>query len=372
MVEDGFSGLLWVGIMMIILSLTTIARGWFGVGIHRELPRLRVFAGENLKVLVNLKNTFFIPFLWVRFSDKLPITYILKDNKAKEVDGSVHLLSRRTKTFSYVLEDIPRGKMVWYGLDLFRTDIFGLVEVSKKINSHDELLVYPRYVDIPANLLLNNNHENQGISKLYKGNDYSQISGVREYQRGDKLSLVNWKVSARKGELMSKEFYPPLNQETHILLDCHNTNFTDEYNEEFELQVSIAASLVNGMGKTQRGLTLLFNNKCEDIVVYKSKEYFLSDAMKKLALVQPKGDFPLDNFINENYYAKNKAVNLSIVTNHISEKLLKQFSLGTKNVKATVYYVGEDLNNISKYPFIKHIRTLECLKIPKVRGVANG
>ncbi|QNO15226.1 DUF58 domain-containing protein [Alkalicella caledoniensis] len=370
--DQRISGLIWLGITMTLLPTITVIRGWKGISINRQLPRERIFAGEDVKILVNLENFFYVPFFWVRFSDKLPISYIYKQKQENQVHGNVHFLTQKGKNHSYTLYDVPRGNLSWNYFSLFRTDLFGFVEVSKDVDCRSQLLIYPRYVDVSSSHLYNQYDENNGVSKLYKGNDYSQISGVREYQRGDKLSLIHWKVSARKNNLMSKEFYPLLNQETHIVLDCHKSNYPDEYNDNFELAVSVAASLVNSLGKVHKGIALLFNNKNKDAVIFKSKEYFINDAMKRLALVQPSGDMPLERFISQNYLNQNSGVSLLIVTNKLSDSLIRRMLLGSRNIKYTVYYVGEDLNSNNKYSFIKPIKELDDLKNPKVRSVANG
>ncbi len=375
MENSKIASLFWIGLLMALLPIITIARAWFGINVQRVLPKDRIYAGDKLRVIFWIENRIYIPFLWVRFEDKIPYRYLIKNPEQEDVSESLYLLKKGRQTFTYALEDVPRGVLKWSSIKLFRSDLLGLVEVTKSIDNSQDALVYPKFIDISPNELYNQNDENHGVTRLFKGNDYSQISGVREYQRGDKLSLIHWKVSARKNNLMSKEFYPLLNQETHIVLDCDKNNYPGDYNEQFELGVSIAASIVNSLAKVERGLNLVLNSKNKEIVSYKSKEYFLSDAMKKLALVNPDGESSIDLLLSQQYFNQNRGVTLFIITNKITDKTLNKLLLASKRVKPTVFLVGEKGKTKEKkhnYYFVRNIGSLEELLNLGARGVVNG
>ena len=48
----------------------------------------------------------------------------------------------------------------------------------------------------------------------------NEIFGVREYQRGDPLRRIHWRTSARRGELVVREFEPPGRRTLTVLLDA--------------------------------------------------------------------------------------------------------------------------------------------------------
>ncbi|MDO4483531.1 MAG: DUF58 domain-containing protein [Clostridia bacterium] len=50
--------------------------------------------------------------------------------------------------------------------------------------------------------------------------DVSNPTDIRNYQPGDALKKIHWKISARKGELMVRRFEQPVLPELLVLMDC--------------------------------------------------------------------------------------------------------------------------------------------------------
>lgn len=376
-IEDArVSSLFWLGIVMLIAPFITILRGWYGVKVFRKLPKHRIYAGNYLEVKIEATNSLFIPLLSLNINERYPIRYISKNKVHGELSIPIHFLNRGIKYNSYLLENVPRGKLRWDKISVFRNDLLGFVSLSKDQELYQEILIYPKYVDIKISKLLNRD-ENKGATRVIRGNDYSQISGVRDYERGDKLSLIHWKVSARKNTLMSKEFFPLLNQEAHIILDCDSNNYPGLYNEEFELAVSVAASIANSLAKYEKGLVLKLNNKQKEVVSFKNSQYFVTKVMDSLATVEANGIQPLDKMLNHHYFNfhDNKGITLFIITNKLSENILNRLSIGAGKVRSKVYLVGEDYDavKLQKYTFVNNIRSLDELKNShnNVRRVSN-
>lgn len=375
--DERIAKIFWLGFVMLIAPFVTIIRGWNGIKVSRILPKKRIYAGNYLEVKLEASNSFIIPLLWMNIIERYPLRYISKQKVGGELSAPIHFLGRSKKHFSYLLEDVPRGRIKWDRVSILRNDIMGFVTISKEQELQQDMLVYPKHVDMDIDRLLNKD-ENHGASRVIRGNDYSQISGVRDYERGDKLSLVHWKVSARKNSLMSKEFFPLLNQEAHIILDCDRNNYPGYYNEDFELAVSVAASIANSLAKYEKGLLLKFNNKQREVINYKSSQYFVSKVMDSLATVEANGVQPLERMLNYSYlnFHDNRGITLFIITNRIDENLLQRLSLGSSKLRAKVYLVGESVDGLklSKYSFVNHVKSLNQLKTTntKVRRISNG
>ena len=65
----------------------------------------------------------------------------------------------------------------------------------------------------------------------------AMAASVRNYQPGDRFSALDWKTSARRNELMTKEFDPLQSVNMTLLLDCIPS-------PSFEAAVSASASLL--------------------------------------------------------------------------------------------------------------------------------
>lgn len=59
------------------------------------------------------------------------------------------------------------------------------------------------------------------------GDEPAEIFDVRKYHGGDSLNRIHWKLSARKDELLVKEFSFPVSKDNCILLELKNCNDND-------------------------------------------------------------------------------------------------------------------------------------------------
>lgn len=70
--------------------------------------------------------------------------------------------------------------------------------------------------------------ESSEYSAKRPGEDASEIFDVREYQQGDSLNRIHWKLSAKEDILVVKEFSMPLSRSNCILLELNETDTQEE------------------------------------------------------------------------------------------------------------------------------------------------
>jgi len=107
----------------------------------------------------------------------------------------------------YQFRPLKRGRYRWSGLTVEGTDALGLVSTRKHYEtSPAEMTVLPRPIpvsfDIPS-------AAGWGISEAESGQARGaglEPRGVRSYVHGDALRHVHWRSSAKRGELLVKEF----------------------------------------------------------------------------------------------------------------------------------------------------------------------
>ena len=81
-----------------------------------------------------------------------------------------------------------------------------------------ELLVLPRTFDIEPLKLAPGDPGSELMARATE--DLSAPSDVRNYQPGDAMKKIHWKLSLRKRELMVRKFDEPILQDVLILMDC--------------------------------------------------------------------------------------------------------------------------------------------------------
>ena len=90
-------------------------------------------------------------------------------------------------------------------------DLFGLFSNTRVDTSHDYLLVYPKVYPLPDLRLpaVKPLGDSRGGIRIYE--DTSRPSGLRDYQVGDPLKIVDWKASARMQQLQVRTYEPSSN-----------------------------------------------------------------------------------------------------------------------------------------------------------------
>ncbi len=97
-------------------------------------------------------------------------------------------------------------------------DLYGLFSMRKKGFKPEETMVLPRPFDIEKPTFAVGE---EGIAALrLASEDYNAPDDMRAFRPGDPLKRVHWKLYARKGELLVRQYEAPMPPDTLILLDC--------------------------------------------------------------------------------------------------------------------------------------------------------
>lgn len=147
----------------------------------------------------------------------------------------------------YVMQEIPRGRHPFQVIRVRISDMFGFMHKEHSFAVRDELIVYPtaREVHMYGRMSAFDHGEQSAYSFRLKSTNIA--IGTREYIPGDKFSWIDWKQTARKNELMTKEFEQEKSTDTMIIL---NACFHKEFNFlAFEAAVEVAYSIVEAIYK---------------------------------------------------------------------------------------------------------------------------
>lgn len=105
-------------------------------------------------------------------------------------------------TVTYPLDLAKRGEHGVGPTTVYARDVLGLLERRFYYPGTDEVLVFPRVHDLEGELV-------RGLRGLTRGaaaKDRHEFDRLREYERGDTLRDVHWKASAKRDDLIVKEF----------------------------------------------------------------------------------------------------------------------------------------------------------------------
>lgn len=237
-------------VMLNALGLYLLLGRWSGIGNVQGTRALETGA-ENDAVIpagsrLRLKLSIQVPGYW-------PLPYVIvRERLARKSSQELqnYELSfvpdyKRRGTLVYETAPLKRGRYQFRSTECSTRDIFGLFEHRGSFHEDQEIRVSPRTVNIRdwrfVRIARSGAAEQRAASSWTR--ETTQIDGVREYIHGDRMSRIHWNATARTGEWKSKEYEREALPRLVIVLDRRAASYRT--NEQFELAVSVAASLLD-------------------------------------------------------------------------------------------------------------------------------
>ncbi|QDU83486.1 hypothetical protein Pla163_05850 [Planctomycetes bacterium Pla163] len=134
----------------------------------------------------------------------------------------VELEPQARSRVTYRVRPRRRGRVRFDRAHVLRRSPLGLWTVNQRAGATSDVLVLPNYRPIVryALLAVANRLEQMGIRKKPRRGLGKSFHQLREYREGDLLQQIDWKATARRSELISREFQEERDQQVVFLLDC--------------------------------------------------------------------------------------------------------------------------------------------------------
>jgi uncharacterized protein (DUF58 family) len=200
--------------------------------VRRVIPKRQHHVGERLTVAIEVQLPIWFPFVAITMAEG-DITS-LNTGPSKT---TISFIWKKKFSYTYELEHLPRGEHTFSSVYLAASDFFGLIEKQSAHAVEDTIIVYPRYIAMTYRQVRELFEQGTAVSTLQLHRDQTMAVGVREYVPGDRFSWVHWKASARKQQLMTKEFEEQRSDDFIVVLDRTPTPL-------FEELVTFTASLL--------------------------------------------------------------------------------------------------------------------------------
>jgi uncharacterized protein (DUF58 family) len=234
----------------------------------RSLSIKRKFAdhahfGERVPVLIEVHNRGFLPFLWLKIYERLPIEL----STPNFFHAVLSLTPKEQFQLEYQLTCNKRGYYHIGPLGFQVGGIWGLFEGKTYFLSPKNLVVYPRIVhlthlNLPSPKPAGNLQSHQRLIE-----DPSRNFGVRPYTSGDSLRKIDWRTTAATGQLHVRRFQSSIALDAHLFLNLSHKDY--EVRGLFtatEIGITIAASLAAYLSQNRHsvGLTVLASDPIDE------------------------------------------------------------------------------------------------------------
>ena len=249
--------LLVVGSMVAVVWVT--ARLWERycfrkVSYERKVGRRRAFIGDSIDYSVSLTNDKPLPLIWVEAQDPFPEGLelqgavirgaSLETNRHHSITAS--LLPYQRATWNFKMRCARRGYHRIGPVRMRSGDIFGFSATETRLSAVNDVLVYPRVIDLEQLATPPQHPFGSSRGGLPLFHDTSRARGTRDYQPEDPLKHIDWKATARARRLQTRVFDPSVSMNIVVALNGSTSDYVwlGTNRRLFERAVTAAASAV--------------------------------------------------------------------------------------------------------------------------------
>jgi uncharacterized protein (DUF58 family) len=194
-------------------------------------------------------------------------------------------------TQAYQGQLVRRGRYLLGPLVVSSRFPLGLLRCTLYFDLPDTLLVVPRQGRLTARWRHWEQQSAQGDRsvKHRMGTVEGDFHSLRPYRSGDKRHLIHWRTSARRGQLMVRQFERPQTHDLAVFLDLWRPAMPDaSHQETLELAVSMAATIVADRCHQNGSRLLLVVSGAKPVILRgAASPALLNDALEALALAEP-------------------------------------------------------------------------------------
>lgn len=308
----------------------------------------------------------------------LPSPYVLIKNSAmsninsKYVSDCLCLNPDESKWIKNEIQFNQRGIYNFGDIYCSVSDMFYIFQRGKHINSYSVMKVYPRVQNISKFVSNGSDIFKNTVSSKTNIEDAYSTRDIRKYNEGDSLKRVNWKVSAKHGELYVKNFETVSGEESNLFLNMSKDNIDNDNSGVLEeALVDFCVSIVNYMQLKGIKSKLFINSLIERKFEVDSREDFIQ-LMEFFLTQKSDSESNFINYINSNLDKIPKLSWIGIITARIDDDMRDNLiMMKDKGYNLTVFYYANSLSKLENIKFLNRIG-IQCLSFNEMINKAGN
>ncbi|WP_338787780.1 DUF58 domain-containing protein [Metabacillus sp. FJAT-53654] len=313
-----------------------------GFKVTRTVNQEQFTVGQTLISTITIKRKLPFPLFYLLVEDELSE----KLQASEMVEGPKKLFFpwfKRRISFSYVLNQMPRGEHHFSTIRIRTGDLFGMIEKEVFFEVENYFLVYPSIVSLVYHPNQRQFEQGSASSLAKYWQDSTMAVGVREYQPGDKFAWIDWKATARRDSIMTKEFEQMQSHDVVIILDRTKSVM-------FESMITYTASLIRAIIRSGARVGLVSIGKSKNIFQLHADEQHSRELLYHLAKVDCDSNEPLSTILqNDLLKTEMKQVTNIIVSSHLSVDFVRKLEyLVKQQQKYILFMIKKGHEEISK------------------------
>lgn len=195
--------------------------------------------GDQNEVSILIRNNYNFP-VWMEILDELPFQF-----QERDFVRYGFLRSKEEQAFNYNLRPVERGEYQFGATHVFVKSPFSLLRRRFTFNHPKNVKVYPSYMQLRNYELFSFKHKlNEiGVHRKRAIGHSIEFDHIKEYTMGDDVRTLNWKATARRGNLMVNNFTEERSQQVYCVID-KGRNMKMPFNGLSLLDYAINSTLV--------------------------------------------------------------------------------------------------------------------------------
>ncbi|RSD20629.1 DUF58 domain-containing protein [Mesobacillus subterraneus] len=289
-------------------------------------------AGEKFKASIVLERNIAFPLFYAIAEEQAGNT-LAGNRDLQQAKTMVFPGFSRVFSFDYSIENLPRGEHILSGIKLKTGDPLGLIEKEKVLPAESRILVYPAFQEMIYRPVAHHFDQGMTASKERVQRDTSMAIGVREYQPGDRFSWINWKATARRNDIMTKEFEQRQSHDVTVLMDCSP-------DPRFEVVVSFTASVVRAILRKGAQVGLLTSSSERKAFPVRGGEGQQQQLLYHLAKIQDDSPVSFDRVLQAESFLAQQNNSIMLITAQLTKELIEKAAFyNQKNGSVSIFLI---------------------------------
>lgn len=298
--------------------------------------------GESVDFEYRLSNTSMWPIAHAKVN-------IFLSKKISDIAFLSHALFFGPEENHRINHSVKCKRRGFYTLGNIEVSLFDPLRLFETLLHFDktmDLKVYPKLISIEKISIKAKEFFGNISVNLTTNEDYTSLDRIREYRQGDVLKRVHWKASAKRNELMVKEFDLSADSKVSVIVNGFKGAYQEGDSLTDEYVASVALSICHHFLLEKTDVTLMTNG-------YQSKQTDGKDVMQyrmfrdHLAQYEAMSSQPFNQFVKRSLQRSYYGSSVILVTPVIDDNLIGML---TKKDKAyldwnIVYVSNSDENN---------------------------
>ena len=337
-----------------ILEYLSLRGGVSSVNVDFTLSTMRSEPGEEINVITTVKNTGRLPVSYLCVRTSYPLCAQLPEGVGERGDLFLCTVSdiyrfwlrqKITRSMPFSIE--KRGVHIIAGKDIHRGDFLGFKTTTGHLTQRREVLIYPRRLENSALIEALGSYTGETSAQRWLIRDPILTIGIREYTGNEPMRTISWSQTARRGELMVREFDFTRSMNCCLLFCTDGTQY--EETQLMDTCCSAARTICEELAA--RGVeTSFFTNSYlagyreENIRYCKAAENKMQELLDLLARITPLRCCPAEELAEFCLNSQPDAAAYVILTPHDNDRAQRaRAMLETRTGLSALVITGDDL-----------------------------